>query len=156
MFSPVVEDSPRIRRVRAILLTGQDHILFIKRIKPSKPAPYWVAPGGGVEAHDSTLLAALHRELHEELGAICEVLRWGFMLKHEKAGKLLEEHFYICQLVDYDLQLRHGPEFEDPARGLYIPDVIPLEPDALRQLNIKTPELRVWLLKHLDLLRTII
>lgn len=155
MFLPAIEEVPRIQRVRAILLTQQNDLLFIKRIKPNKSAPYWVAPGGGVETHDPSLLAALHRELYEELGATCKVLRWGFMLKHEKAGKLLEEHFYICRLVHYDLRLRHGPEFEDPARGQYIPDVIALETQALSRLNIKTPELTDWLLKHLELLRTL-
>lgn len=155
MLLPAIDQAPHIRRVRAILLTKNNTILFIKRIKPHKPAPYWVAPGGGVEPHDHSLLGALHRELLEELGATCEVLRWGFVLKHEKAGKLLEEHFYICRLRDYNLSLRHGPEFDDPARGQYLPDEVPLEAGALRDLNIKTPELRLWLLNNLPMLREI-
>lgn len=143
-----------IRRVRAILLTGKKTILFIKRIKPDKP-PYWVAPGGGVEDHDASLLDTLHRELHEELGAQIEVIDKAFVLEHQKAGKNLEEHFFICRLLDYDLTLRKGPEFDDPKRGEYIPVEIPLNERELRDIELKTPELADWLLKNLPLLQAI-
>ena len=139
----------RVRRARAILLTDRHTILFIKRIKPHNPAPYWVAPGGGVEVYDHSLTAALARELYEELGAHIEVLREAFVLKHSMGGKNLEEYFYVCRLRDYDLSQRSGPEFQDPARGEYIPDEIPLTAAALGQINIKTPELRDWLLRNL-------
>ncbi|MEO1645314.1 MAG: NUDIX hydrolase [Chloroflexota bacterium] len=148
-----LQDAPVSERVRAILLTNDNRILFIKRIKPNKPDPYWVAPGGGVEGEDDTLLDALERELYEELGATCEVLDVGFELRHQKADKNLYEVFYICRLVDYDLTQRHGPEFDDPARGKYIPDAIELCYESIRALNIKTPELQRWLLKNLYKLR---
>lgn len=143
-----------IQRVRAILLTDSDTLMFIKRVKPDpQVAPYWVAPGGGVEPFDDGLLGALERELMEELGAQIDILRHAFVLEHEKAGKALEEHFYVCRLIDYDLRLRHGPEFEDPARGLYLPDEVILSFEALSAINIKTPELRDWLLHNLRWLR---
>ena len=119
----LIRESPRIQRVRAILLTGKGSLLLIKRIKPHKnEAPYWVAPGGGVELEDTDLEAALARELPEELGAEVDVLEKGFVLRHEVAGKRLEEHFFICRLLGYDLSLRSGPEFDEPARGQYLPD----------------------------------
>jgi 8-oxo-dGTP pyrophosphatase MutT (NUDIX family) len=142
-----------IRRVRAVLLTKNNKLLFIKRIKPNKPHPYWVAPGGGVEDADESLLDALKRELCEELGATVEILDFGFMISHTKASKNLEEHFFICRLVDYDLSLRHGPEFDDPTRGEYIPVEIALTPEAIRAIDIKTKELRDWLLDNLGHLR---
>ncbi|MCB9451218.1 MAG: NUDIX domain-containing protein [Anaerolineaceae bacterium] len=145
-------ESPIIQRVRAILLTERGTLLFIKRVKPGS-APYWVAPGGGVEQYDPQLVDALHRELCEELGATVEVVQTGFILKHEKAGKNLEEHFFICRLVDYDLDLRHGPEFDDPSRGEYIPAEIPLDVAALKAINMKTIELQDWLVEHLPDLR---
>jgi len=141
------------RRVRAILLTGNDTVLFIKRIKPNKTEPYWVAPGGGVEHDDPSLFDALYRELSEELGATVTVLDTAFVLEHEKAGKYLEEHFFICFLEDYDLSKRNGPEFNDPSRGEYIPDEITLDPIALHTTNIKTPEMRDWMIQNLDFLR---
>lgn len=139
----------RNRRVRAILLTPNKTLLFIKRVKPHKPQPYWVAPGGGVEAQDENLQEALKRELGEELGATIQVVRRGFVIFHTKAGKDLEEHFYICRLLNYDLSQRNGPEFDDPERGEYIPDEIELTPEAVNSIFIKTPQLRDWLLRHL-------
>jgi 8-oxo-dGTP pyrophosphatase MutT (NUDIX family) len=139
------------QRVRAILLTEDGKLLLIKRVKPGAPA-YWVAPGGGVE-HNETLMETLTRELREELGARIKVMGRAFVLRHQKAGKDLEEHFFICKLVDLDLSLRSGPEFEDPARGEFIPVAIELEPLVLHDLNIKTAELREWLLEHVPNLR---
>lgn len=147
--------SNRIQRVRSILLTPAGDLMFIKRIKPDKPAPYWLAPGGGVEAWDKSLEDALHRELCEELGATIEILSHEFVLRHEKASKQLEEHFFICRLHHYDLALRHGPEFNDPSRGQFLPDAVPLSRYALNRIHIKTDPLRVWLLHHLAELRAI-
>ena len=143
------------QRVRAILLTGADSLLLLKRVKPHKRQPYWVAPGGGVEDCDESLVAALERELREELGARAIVLHTAFVLEHRIADKQLEEHFFVCLLLDYDLSKRYGPEFTDPARGEYIPQEAPLDARALRSLNIKTEQLRDWLLRNLDSLREI-
>lgn len=152
-MNPSLEDAPVIERVRAILLTSDNRLLFIKRVKPHKPQPYWVAPGGGVEAHDTSLFDALDRELYEELGATCRVLHQGFVLRHQKADKNLCEYFFVCRLVDYDISKRNGPEFDDPARGQFIPHPVDLTHESIAALNIKTPELKTWLLENLDNLR---
>ncbi len=144
---------PRVvKRVRAILLTGDGKIMFIKRVKPNVP-PYWVAPGGGVENEDHTLLETLNRELHEELGATFSVLREAFILEHEKAGKQLEEHFFICKLHDYDLSLRCGPEFDDPSRGEFLPDAVEINKATIAGVHIKTVELANWLMENTRLLK---
>lgn len=153
MQYPLLLEAARIKRVRAILLTGRGSVLFIKRIKPNKPQPYWVAPGGGVEDVDDNLQNTLQRELCEELGATVQVMRRAFMLVHRKGGKNLEEHFFVCRLLSYDLNKRHGPEFDDPSRGLYLPDEIALTEPALNSIYIKTPQLRDWLLRNLHDLR---
>ena len=142
------------QRVRAILLTGDDSVLLIKRMKPNRSASYWVAPGGGVEHGDADLIATLERELVEELGAVATVISTAFVLEHCKAGKQLEEHFFICRLHAYDLSKRYGPEFGDPSNGEYIPDEVPLNCAELSRINIKTPELRDWMIHNLDLLRS--
>jgi 8-oxo-dGTP pyrophosphatase MutT (NUDIX family) len=56
------------RAARAILIDDQGRLVLIRRTKPGQ-APYWTAPGGGVEDADGSVEAALHRELAEELGA---------------------------------------------------------------------------------------
>lgn len=153
MLTEVRPNSRVNQRVRAILLTGNDSVLLIKRVKPNGAASYWVAPGGGVEYQDADLFATLERELYEELGAIATVLDTAFVLEHHKAGKQLEEHFFVCCLHDYDLSLRYGPEFTDPARGEYIPEEVPLDAFELCRINLKTPELRDWMVSKLDYLR---
>jgi 8-oxo-dGTP pyrophosphatase MutT (NUDIX family) len=52
--------------VRAILLTADERILLM-RIRLPGQSPFWIAPGGGIEAAE-TIDQALRRELLEELG----------------------------------------------------------------------------------------
>ncbi len=58
-------------RVRALLVTHDHDLLAIKRIRPGQD-PYWVLPGGGVEAGES-LETSLARELREEIAAAADV-----------------------------------------------------------------------------------
>ena len=65
--------SVRLRHaVRALILDEDDRILLCRFVFPHPAVPngtkvVWAAPGGGVEAGE-TLLAALRRELDEEVG----------------------------------------------------------------------------------------
>jgi 8-oxo-dGTP pyrophosphatase MutT (NUDIX family) len=54
------------KAIRALLLTLEQEILLIQ-IKDPGGCPFWIAPGGGIEA-DETPADALRRELAEELG----------------------------------------------------------------------------------------
>jgi ADP-ribose pyrophosphatase YjhB (NUDIX family) len=60
---------PRLRHsVRALILDAGDRILLGRHvISEPEPIVVWAAPGGGVE-HGETPLAALRRELLEEIG----------------------------------------------------------------------------------------
>lgn len=53
--------------VRAILLTPDREVLLMRIRIPDVPAPFWICPGGGMEAGEE-LLPTLRRELKEELG----------------------------------------------------------------------------------------
>lgn len=58
----------RVREAaRAILLTPDQEILLLKIRLPDKTAPFWIAPGGGIEAGE-TITETLERELKEEVG----------------------------------------------------------------------------------------
>lgn len=140
-----------IRRVRAILLTNRQTLLFIVRQKEHK-AVYWVAPGGGLLPGEE-IEQALYRELREELGAEVEILQRAFILRHEVADKDLEEHFFICRLLRIDLDLRHGPEFQDPDRGSYDPVEVSLDEEIIATLPMKTLQLQEWLIGHMPLIR---
>ncbi|NDZ76943.1 MULTISPECIES: NUDIX domain-containing protein [unclassified Streptomyces] len=106
------------RTARAVLLDG-DHLILIKRTKPGVE-PYWVTPGGGVEAEDSTVVEALHREIDEELGAkITDVVPcFVDTVEHIPEGGgvagVKVQHFFVCRLASMDPALRHGPEIEEP------------------------------------------
>ncbi|MCB8902563.1 MULTISPECIES: NUDIX domain-containing protein [unclassified Streptomyces] len=113
-----MNERPVIKRTaRAILLDGDDLIL-IKRTKPGMD-PYWVTPGGGVEPTDATVVEALHREVHEELGAkIVDVVPcFVDTIEHIVDGGVSGvkvQHFFVCRLDSMDTALRHGPEMDEP------------------------------------------
>lgn len=116
---PCMTVRPVVKRTaRAILLDGDDLIL-IKRTKPGVD-PYWVTPGGGVEAGDATVVDALHREVAEELGAKVSHVVPCFVDTVEHIGTdggatgVKVQHFFLCRLESMDLSLRHGPEVEEP------------------------------------------
>jgi 8-oxo-dGTP pyrophosphatase MutT (NUDIX family) len=132
-------------RVRGIILSSSNTVLLIKRLRQGV-APYWVAPGGGIEPSDSGPEAALKRELLEEVGATVDILRFAFTLETEPfADTIVRQHFYLCHLIDYDLARRSGPEFSIPGRGEYIPEELPLVCQVLMQMNIKPSMLKAYL-----------
>lgn len=66
------------RAARAILIDDEGRLVLIKRTKPGRE-PYWTAPGGGVEADDVSVEAALRRELAEELDDLFQGISNGRM-----------------------------------------------------------------------------
>ncbi|MGI5162394.1 NUDIX hydrolase [Microbispora sp. CA-102843] len=119
--------------VRAILFDGDDVVLF-RRVRPGRE-PYWITPGGGVEATDATPEAALRRELDEELGATAGPALHVFTLA--EPGRL--STVFACRLVSLDLSRRSGPEFLEPDIGLH--EVRRVRPEEVRTLNMVPPEL---------------
>ncbi|WP_327085913.1 NUDIX domain-containing protein [Nonomuraea sp. NBC_01738] len=113
-------------RVRAVLVTPRGRLLTIKRVRAGAE-PYWVLPGGGVEASDASLEAALRREVLEEVGG------------HAVIGRLLRvvrgEHFFLARIDTWDPVRRSGPEFADPANGAYLLEEIPAE--MLGRVNLQ-------------------
>lgn len=146
-------------RVRALLLTEAGRLLLFRRLKAGQE-PYWVLPGGGVESHDASLEAALHREIWEELGGCLEIVRPLFTTEHDGEGAYADgcvrHHYYACYLYSYDLQRRTGAEFNDPQKGQYIPEEFPLEAPVLSRLPIKTPAAKDALLANLYVLRQMV
>jgi len=138
-------------RVRALLLTQRHTLLLMKRIREGV-APYYVAPGGGVEPTDASFEAALHREIAEELGGRVTILHEVFRTQHpgetDLIGWTVQHHYFVCHLLGYDLSQRNGPEFSNPAKGQYIPEEFPLIRDSFIDLNVLPAELGHFLANH--------
>ena len=102
-------------RVRALLITPDNELLTIQRIRPGQD-PYWVLPGGGVETGED-LETALARELREEIAATADVHSLLHILEHD--GE--RQYFYLARAHTWSAEPgdRTGPEFTDPANGEY-------------------------------------
>ncbi len=139
------------RRVRAILVSTQkDRLVLLKREKPGQ-APYYVAPGGGYETSDVSLMEALHREMDEEIGGTVEIIRLVHIGEHQiEEERIVRQYYYLCRLLSYDLSQRHGPEFDDPANGKYSLQSFPLQRAAIAPLSIRSPDLKTFLTQHIE------
>jgi ADP-ribose pyrophosphatase YjhB (NUDIX family) len=127
------------RSARVILLDG-DELVLIKRTKPGRE-PYWVTVGGGVEADDETIEAALHREVFEELGGTVERAELVHLITDELEGGIGIQHIFAARLVSMDLTARTGTEFSKPERGGYEVVRVPFTPVGVRELNLMPPQL---------------
>ncbi|MGW4412402.1 NUDIX domain-containing protein [Nonomuraea sp. NPDC004702] len=123
-------------RVRGILVTPDNRLLTIKRIRHGI-APYWVLPGGGVEATDASLEEALLREIHEELGGEARIHSLIHVI--DDAGD--RQLFYLARIETWDLTERTGPEFTDPSRGEYHVQAVPLTAAGIASIDLKPERL---------------
>ncbi|MEV4417111.1 NUDIX hydrolase [Catellatospora sp. NPDC049609] len=140
---------PDRHRVRAVLLDGDDVILF-ERTRPSVPR-YWSTPGGGVEPGDAGLLAALHRELDEELRAVVTPpVPLTFVDARREDGSWQRHHLFACRLVSMDFAARYGHEFTDPAKGTYDVVRVPFTAETIGELNMQPEGVARYLRMAID------
>ncbi|HUC25683.1 MAG TPA: NUDIX domain-containing protein [Streptosporangiaceae bacterium] len=132
-------------RVRALLITPGGDLLTIRRIRPGQN-PYWVLPGGGVDAGED-LETALARELHEEIAATADIHSLLHIL--ERGGE--RQYFYLALARTWSANPgdRSGPEFADAARGEYHLQTIPLTAEALAAVDLKPDLVSELLVNHL-------
>lgn len=91
---------------RALVLTKENKILFIKRIKIGQE-PYYVTPGGGIEENENSL-EALKRELLEETGS--QVAEISFLFHLDDVDMRNSVDFYIAKEVSRGIP--SGSEWE--------------------------------------------
>ena len=104
-------------------------------------APYWVLPGGHVEAGDPSLRAALIREVCEEVGAEPQITG----LLKVIADEYRCEYFYLASIRSWSEADRTGPEFDDPGRGEYRLEEVPLTVSALGAIDLKPEQIAAFL-----------
>lgn len=139
------------RAARAILIDDRGRLVLIKRIKPGQ-APYWTAPGGGVEDTDASVEAALHRELAEELGAEAVDASQVFLFSSPSDAGVAVQHFFVARLASLDESARSGPEFSDPSRGGYELDRVDLRGGDLESIDLKPTALKDFILANREAL----
>jgi 8-oxo-dGTP pyrophosphatase MutT (NUDIX family) len=146
------------RTARAVLFDGDD-IVLIKRVKPGVD-PYWVTPGGGVEPGDPTVVDALHREVHEELGAKITDVVPCFVDTVEHIGQdgatgVKVQYFFVCRLESMDPAQRHGPEVEEP-NGEYTIVRVPFTRVGIASVHLVPLSLRHYLDANIEGVRTLL
>ncbi|WP_329561472.1 NUDIX hydrolase [Kitasatospora sp. NBC_01266] len=122
-------------RVRAVLLTPNNTMLLIKRIRPGIPA-YWVIVGGKVEPTDSSPEDALLREVREEIAGEARIVS----LLHTIENDDEHQDFYLATIEKWSFEDRTGPEFSQEGRGEYLLEEIPLTTTALDAVNLLPEE----------------
>lgn len=129
-----------IECVRAVLITPDEQLLLIRRTWPGA-TPYWVLPGGHVEADDPSLRAALIREVREEVGAEPQITG----LLQVLAGEHRREYMYLARIHSWSEADRTGPEFDDPDRGEYRLEEVPLTVSALDAIRLEPEQISALL-----------
>ncbi|MFC5719794.1 NUDIX domain-containing protein [Streptomyces gamaensis] len=155
------------RTARAILLDSHGDpgphaefdMIVIKRTKPGQD-PYWITPGGGMEPEDASVVAALHREVDEELGAKVVDVVPAFVdtvshSLHHAAHGVKVQHFFVCRLASMDLSLRHGPEVDEPC-GTYEVVRIPFTRAGIASVELVPPSLRAYLTANIEGVRALL
>ncbi|MFK0297242.1 NUDIX domain-containing protein [Streptomyces sp. NPDC090442] len=134
------------QRVRAVLITPDNTMLLMKRIRPGI-APYWVIIGGGVEDSDTSREDALLREIREEIAGEAQVECLLHQLENPKGET---EYFYLARIATWNFADRTGPEFQRDDRGEYVLEEIPLTAKAITEVNLLPQEISAVLRECLD------
>ncbi|MFJ4669543.1 NUDIX hydrolase [Kitasatospora purpeofusca] len=127
-------------RVRAVLLTPNNTMLLIKRLRPGID-PYWVVVGGKIEPTDAGPEDALLREVREEIAGEAEILS----LLHTVETADERQDFYLATVDKWSFEDRTGPEFSQEGRGEYLLEEIPLTGEAIDAINLLPREIAVVL-----------
>lgn len=125
-------------------------VLLIRRVRPGE-APYWTAPGGGVEPGDPSVESAMRRELKEELGAHTDAGEQVFLFSSPTDGGVSVQHYFACRLTSLDLAQRSGPEFTNPSSGTYDLDFVSLN-DGVLKVGLKPSALKEFIAANWDAL----
>ncbi|WP_405988611.1 NUDIX domain-containing protein [Streptomyces sp. NBC_00986] len=139
----------RVRHKARVVLLDHGHLVFLKRGWPEGD-PYCTTVGGSVEPEDADLEAALRREALEEIGATIGPATEFLTLTEPRGTCTVVQHYFLADLLDMDLDRRHGPELDDPDTGDFEPVRVALSRQAVAALNLQPAELADHVLAHVE------
>jgi hypothetical protein len=138
------EGTPMTDRVRAALITPDNRLLTIRRVRPGQE-PYSVLPGAASKPAKTGVRA----------GEI-EVLPVGVLLEDEQEAVDVGRWRRFPRGVPWPGRCparpadRSGPKFNDPTRGTYHLQPIQLTTQALSAVNLKPDPLAQFLISHIS------
>lgn len=122
-------------RAAALIVEG-DKILLVKHVHPVNGETWWVPPGGGLEAADSSVFDCARRETFEESGLDVTLGRVVYIreFRDEENDTFHLELYMSCERYAGELTMRHiqgkGPDEH------YIKDVRWVSKDEMRDLVV--------------------
>jgi 8-oxo-dGTP diphosphatase len=100
-----------VKQVVAALIVRGEEILICQRGKDQPMPLKWEFPGGKIEPGEQQI-AALHRELEEELGIAASIEEKVASVEHHyKKGGAVELHFYRVRKYEGELQNKIFEQF---------------------------------------------
>ena len=134
--SPVIPASSRVEVVAAVLLLDDGRFLLGQRPAGKVYAGYWEFPGGKIEAGESAL-AALKRELHEELGIAVERADPWLTRDYDYAHAAVRLRFFRVSRWSGELQARERQRLAWQSPDLITVDpLLPANAPILRALRL--------------------
>ncbi len=92
---------------RLLVIDTDDRTLLMHANRSDGAQPFWLAPGGGLEAGE-TYEAAASRELKEETGLSAAIGPWVWERRHvfEWNGKILDqyERFFVVRTSSFEVR----------------------------------------------------
>jgi hypothetical protein len=84
----------------------------------------------------------------EEIGATIGPATEFLTLTEPGGTTTVVQHYFLADLLDMDLDRRHGPELDDPGTGDFEPVRVALSRPAAAALNLQPAELADHVLGH--------
>lgn len=130
-------DRPLIHVAAGVLLRPGGEVLFAQRPEGKIAAGYWEFPGGKIEPGE-TPLAALTRELHEELGVTVRRARPLIRFRHEYSNRSVVLDTWLVEDFDGEAQSREAQAFRwvAPAQLAGWPQALPTVAPIARALRL--------------------
>lgn len=99
-----------LRNRACAIITSGDWILLLKHQSPSRKAPIWLPPGGGVEFGES-MEQAVVREVKEETGLFIRPVRLLWVHEFIESPLHAIEFYFECDVTGGSLRLGEDPEY---------------------------------------------